>query len=89
MARTNVHRLSTYWCLYSSNRSPQYAVAACALAAGLSTVKSKDAQPTCVTTSGTMPMLARLATVLFTLPSMAELASLTSVVASVVSTDAH
>ena len=49
-------------------------------------MKSKDAQEICVTTSGTMPMLARLATVLLTLPSMDSEGADKSVVASVVST---
>jgi len=80
MPRSHVQRLTTYWCLYSSHRSAQYAAVA------LSSVeKSKEEQPICVTTSGAMPTVARAATVAFGLPSN----SAEPVVAMAVSTAAH
>ena len=80
MPRVQVKRLTVYWCLYSSHRSPQYAGTA-----GLSVVKSNDAQLTCVTTRGTMPMDASAASVALTLPSISSDGALVSVEASVAS----
>jgi len=52
-----------YWCLYSSQRSPQYV----ALAQS-KVVNEKVEQPSCMTSSGSMPFAISCATVLVTVP---------------------